>query len=69
MKKIIHNLKKQPENVRRQVLHLVVFIFGILLILLWTFSLGRDFSNEKTKEEMEQDLQPFTLLKESLFQE
>lgn len=66
MKKIIHHLRKQPEDVRRHVLHIVTFVAGIILILLWVFSLGRDFSSDDTQREIKQDLQPFNLLKDSI---
>jgi UPF0716 family protein affecting phage T7 exclusion len=66
MKKIIHHLRKQPEDVRRHILHIVVFIIAAVLLILWGFSLGKSFSSPSTKEQVKQDLQPFSLLKNSL---
>ncbi len=66
MRKIIHNLKKQPEDVRRNVLHILTIISALILIILWTFSLGKSFGSPETKVKLKQDLQPFNVLKDSL---
>ncbi len=66
MKKIIHHLRKQPEEVRRHVLHLSIFIVALIMIALWVFSLGKSLSNPDTQIKMKQDLQPFNTLKDSI---
>ena len=66
MRKIIHHLRKQPEDTRRHILHIVIFVIAIVLIILWSYSLGHTFSSTKTKAKIKQDLQPFSLLKDSL---
>ena len=66
MKKIIHHLRKQPEDTRRHLLHIIIFIMAAILILLWVYSLGRNFSSPETKTEIKQDLQPFSILKDNL---
>lgn len=66
MRKIIHHLRKQPEDVRRHVLHTVVFVAGLILIIIWTFTLGKSFSSKETEVKVKQDLQPFNLLKDSI---
>jgi hypothetical protein len=66
MKKIIHHLRRQPEEVRRHVLHILIFIAAIIMITLWVFSLGKSLSNPDTQTKMKQDLQPFSVLKDNL---
>lgn len=66
MKKIIHNLRRQPEEVRRHVLHISIFIVAIIMIGLWILSLGKSFTNPDTKIKIEQDLKPFSALKDNI---
>jgi len=66
MRKIIHRLRKKPEEERRHILHISVFIIGIIMVLLWTYSLGRSISSPDTKVKIKQDLQPFSVLKDNL---
>jgi len=68
-KKIIHHvhkLRSRPEEERRHILHILIFIIGIIMIVLWTFSLGKSISNPDSKIKMKQDLQPFSVLKDNL---
>lgn len=66
MKKIIHNLRKQPEDTRRHILHIVTFIAALILVTVWIYSLGTSFSSPETESKIKQDLQPFSLLKDSI---
>ena len=66
MRKIIHNLRRQPEEVRRHVLHISIFIVAIIMILLWVYSLGKNITNPDTQTKMKQDLAPFSDLKDNL---
>ncbi len=66
MKKMIHHLRKQPEEVRRHVLHIIIFAFAIIMVILWVYSLGRNFSNPDTQTRMQQDLKPFSTLKDNI---
>ena len=66
MKKIIHHLRKQPEEMRRHILHILIFIVALIMIMLWVFSLGKNLSNPDTKTKMKQDLTPFTILKDNI---
>ena len=66
MKKIIHNLRNRPEEQRRHILHIIVFIFAIILITLWIYSLGTSVASKENKKQMKSDLQPFNLLKNSI---
>ena len=66
MKKIIHNLRNRPEEQRRHILHIAIFILGLFMILLWTFSLGKSIGSPETKVKINQDLKPFSVLKDNL---
>ena len=66
MKKIIHKLRRQPEDVRRNILHILTAAAAIIVILLWTYSLGKTFTSPETSVKVKQDLQPFTVLKDNL---
>jgi len=66
MRKIIHHIRRQPEQVRRHILHVSTFIAGIILILLWIYSLGTSFSNPETEAKVNSDLKPFSALKDNL---
>jgi hypothetical protein len=62
----IHKLRSHSEENRRHILHISIFIIGIIMVLLWTYSLGRSIANPDTKIKMKQDLQPFSALKDNL---
>ncbi len=66
MKKIIHHLRKQPEEVRRHILHILIFIVAAIMIILWIFSLGKSLANSDTQNKMKQDLKPFSVLKNNI---
>jgi hypothetical protein len=66
MKKIIHYLRKQPEEVRRHILHIFIFAVAVIMVLLWVFSLGKSLADPDTQVKMKQDLQPFSVLKDSI---
>lgn len=66
MKKIIHHLRKQSEETRKHILHIATVSFGIILVFLWIFTLGKSFSNPDLKIKIKQDLKPFSVLKDNL---
>ena len=66
MRKIIHNLRRQPEEIRRHVLHILIFAVAIIMIVLWVFSLEKNLTNPDTQVKMKQDLQPFSTLKDNI---
>lgn len=66
MKKIIRHIRKQPEEVRRHILHLLTLVFAVILIALWVYSLGSNLTNEDTQAKIEQDLRPFSVLKDNI---
>ena len=66
MRKLIHHLRRQPEEVRRHVLHIVTFALAIIMIILWIFSLGKSLTNPDTQTKIKQDLSPFSVLKDNI---
>jgi len=66
MKKIIHHLRRQSEKTRTHVLNVMTIVAGIILILLWIYSLGANFTNPDTQAELSSDLKPFSALKDNL---
>ena len=66
MRKIIHHLRRQPEEVRRHILHALTIFFALVLLLLWIFSLGKSFSDPDTQAKINNDLKPFSALKDGL---
>lgn len=66
MKKIIHHLKSKPEHIRRHILHILTLVFGVILILLWIYSLGTGLTSPDTQVKINNDLKPFSALKDNL---
>lgn len=66
MKKIIHHLRKQPEEVRMHILHVLTAGMAVILLVLWVYSLGKTITNSDTQEKVENDLKPFSVLKDNL---
>lgn len=66
IKKAVHNLRKQPEESRRHILHALTFFLGLVLFLFWTYSLGKDIADPTTQRRLKEDLQPFAELKDTL---
>ena len=66
MKKIIHHLRRQPEKVKRHILHVSTAVAGIILLLLWIYSLGANLTNPDTQAKINNDIKPFSALKSNL---
>ena len=66
MKKIIHHIRRQPEKVRRHILHVLLVIFGIVLISFWVYSLGNTLANPNTQAKIGEDLKPLSALKDNM---
>lgn len=71
MRRIIHHVKKirqQPEEVRRHILHLVTLAGGVILLILWIYTLGADTNVIDSSEEVnaENDMKPFAVLKDNM---
>ena len=49
MKKIIHHIRRQPEEVRRHILHILTIVAAIILLLLWVYSLGTSLGGKYKK--------------------
>ena len=66
MKKIILNLREQPEEVRRHVLHIITFVMAIIMIILWVYSLNKNLSSTSVQTKMKKDIQQFSILKDNI---
>ena len=66
MKKIIHHLRRQSEETRTHVLHVLTIIAGIILVLLWIYSLGANFTNPDIQAKVSNDLKPLSAIKDNL---
>ena len=66
MKKIIHHIRKQTEEVKRHILHVTIMACGVVLILLWVFTLGTTLTSPDTQAKMSQDLKPLSALKDNM---
>ncbi len=66
MEKIINDLRSKPEEERRNLLHFVTIIFAIVMLILWSYSLGSTFGNPETQEQLKEDIKPFQELTQSL---
>lgn len=66
MKKIIHHIRRQPEKVRRHILHVLTISFGVVLLLLWVYSLGTSLTSSDIQTKVENDIKPFVTLKDNL---
>lgn len=65
MKKIIHNLRQQSEDVRKHILHLVTLFFAIILFVIWVYTLGTGFGDKDIQAKVKDDLEPFSVLKDN----
>ena len=66
MEKIIHHIRKQPEEVKRHILHLLTLVFAVILVILWIYSLGTTLTSSDTQNKIGQDIKPFSALKDNI---
>ncbi len=66
IKKAVHHLRKQPEETRTHILHALTIFAAVVMIILWTYSLGQSFGGAENKAKIKYDLQPFAALKDNL---
>lgn len=62
----IHNIRQQPEHVKRHILHVTTGVFGVILVLLWVYSLGTNLTSDDTQARLEQDIKPLSALKANI---
>ncbi len=65
-RKIVHKLRQHPEQDRKHIVHIITFIGAVIVILLWTFSLGKSFGAKETEVKIKQDLEPFSVFKDNI---
>lgn len=66
MRKIIHKIRNQPEEVKRHILHVSVIIAGVLLLAIWVNTLGGSFNSTVANEELKKNVEPLSVLKSNL---
>lgn len=66
MATIIQNLRNKSEQTRRNILHLLTIVTGIVLVCLWVYSLGARVNNPDTQAKAANDLKPFSALKANI---
>lgn len=66
MRKIIHHIRKQPEHVKKHILHIVTAVSAVVLVFLWIYSLGTNFTDTSTQVKVDENLKPFSALKANL---
>jgi hypothetical protein len=66
MRKIIHHLRRQPEQTRRHILHVATLVCGAILVSLWIYSLGSSFGSLETQAKLDNTISPLSSLKGNL---
>jgi hypothetical protein len=66
MKNVIHHIRKQPEDIRRHILHVLTGVFAVILALIWIYTLGSNLTNTNTQVKIGQDLKPFSAIKDNM---
>ncbi len=67
MDKVIHHIRKvrrQPQEVRQSILHILTIASAIILFFLWVFSISS--GSEETAQTFQEDIAPFSALKANL---
>jgi hypothetical protein len=63
MKKLIHNLRQQPHEIRIYILYGLTLAAGIILFILWIYSFGGSTTEPTLTEGLKNDVAPFGALK------
>lgn len=63
IRKIVRRLRARPEHERKHLVNIFTFFGAIVMIVLWTFTLGSSFSDPDLKTQVKQEFQPFDQLK------
>lgn len=66
IKKVVHHLRSKPEHVRVHISHIFIIIAAVIMIILWSYSLGKSLTSPDTQIKIKNDLQPFSVLKDNL---
>lgn len=59
-------MRRQPEEVKRHILHITTGVFAVVLFLLWIYSLGTTLVDKDNQAKVNQDMQPISALKANL---
>ncbi len=66
MRRIIHNIRRQPEQIKRHILHVSVIVAGVLLFSIWVHSLGGSFDSKVAENDLQKNVEPLSVLKNNL---
>lgn len=66
MKNFIYNIRRQPEEIKRQILHVLVAVAGVILLSVWVYSLGGNLSDTVSEENIKKNVEPLSVLKNNL---
>lgn len=66
MRRIIHHIRRQPEHIKIHILHVSTVIAGVLLVMLWVYSLGTNFRDTETQAKIKQEASPISALKDNI---
>lgn len=66
MKNFIYNIRRQPEEIKRHILHVLVAVAGVLLLSVWVYSLGGSLSDTVSEENIKKNVEPLSVLKNNL---
>lgn len=66
MRKIIHNIRRQPEHVKEHILHISTVVAGIVLVMLWIYSLGTNLRDTDTQAKIKQEASPISAFKDNI---
>lgn len=66
MKRFVKYLRRQPEDVRKSLLHLAMIVIAIILVALWVYSLGSNLSDPDTQTRIKEDVKPLSAIKDNL---
>lgn len=65
MKKIIHKLRQQPEEVKKHLLHIITMVFAVILFIVWVYSLGTGFNDSDIQAKIKNEVEPLSALKDN----
>ena len=59
-------MRRQPDRIKRSILHVLIIILAVILVLLWIYMLGSGLADENAGKKISRDLEPFTTLKDNM---
>lgn len=66
IQKTIEHLRRQPHETKHHIINSLMILFGLVLFVFWTWSLGADVKSPETALKIKEDFQPFVELSQDL---